>query len=43
MSDNITTLSDSTFDEVVRSSDKPILVDFWAEMVWSVQDHCSDS
>ena len=31
MSDNITTLSDSTFDEVVRSSDKPILVDFWAE------------
>ena len=24
-------LTDATFDEVVKSSDKPILVDFWAE------------
>ena len=31
MSDKITTLTDATFDEVVRSSDKPLLVDFWAE------------
>jgi len=31
MSDKITTLTDATFDEVVGSSDKPILVDFWAE------------
>ena len=31
MSANITTLSDATFDEVVGSSDKPLLVDFWAE------------
>jgi len=31
MAGNITTLTDSTFDEVVGSSDKPILVDFWAE------------
>lgn len=31
MSDNVKTLTDATFDEVVHSSDKPILVDFWAE------------
>lgn len=31
MSDNITTLSDTTFQEEVASSDEPILVDFWAE------------
>jgi thioredoxin 1 len=31
MAANITTLTDATFDEVVGSSDKPILVDFWAE------------
>ena len=24
-------LTDATFDEAVKSSDKPILVDFWAE------------
>ncbi len=28
---NITNLTDSTFDEVIGSSDKPVLVDFWAE------------
>jgi thioredoxin 1 len=28
---NITTLTDATFDETVRAADKPILVDFWAE------------
>ncbi|HEV2426690.1 MAG TPA: thioredoxin [Acidimicrobiales bacterium] len=31
MSERITTLTDATFAEVVGSSDKPILVDFWAE------------
>lgn len=31
MSANITTLTDATFDEVVGSAEKPILVDFWAE------------
>lgn len=31
MSENIKTLTDATFDEVVGSSEKPILVDFWAE------------
>jgi len=31
MSDRITTLSDATFDEHVKSSDTPVLVDFWAE------------
>lgn len=31
MSDGILHLSSSTFDETVRSSDKPVLVDFWAD------------
>ena len=31
MSDRITTLSDATFDELVKASDTPVLVDFWAE------------
>ena len=31
MSDSTTTLTAGTFDEVVSSSEKPILVDFWAE------------
>jgi thioredoxin 1 len=31
MSNNITTLTDANFDEVVGASDKPVLVDFWAE------------
>lgn len=30
MAENIVTLSDATFDEAIRS-EKPILVDFWAE------------
>jgi len=31
MSDKIVTLDDSTFDEQVKASDVPVLVDFWAE------------
>jgi thioredoxin 1 len=31
MSENITTLTDATFDETIGASEKPILVDFWAE------------
>ena len=31
MSSPIQILSDATFDEVVGSAEKPILVDFWAE------------
>ena len=31
MADDILTLSDSTFDEAIGSSDTPVLVDFWAE------------
>jgi thioredoxin 1 len=31
MSDQITILSDASFDEHVKASDVPVLVDFWAE------------
>ncbi|MBM3730487.1 MAG: thioredoxin [Actinobacteria bacterium] len=31
MADGILTLTSSTFDETVNASDRPILVDFWAE------------
>ena len=31
MSDGIVTLTDATFDETVKSSSTPIIVDFWAE------------
>ena len=31
MATGIAHLSDDTFDEVVGSSDQPVLVDFWAE------------
>ena len=31
MANGITALSDATFDETVKGSDLPVLVDFWAE------------
>jgi thioredoxin 1 len=31
MSEKITELNDATFDEHVKASDVPVLVDFWAE------------
>ena len=31
MAGNISTLTDSTFDEEISGSDGPVLVDFWAE------------
>lgn len=31
MSENTTTLTDANFDATIKGSDKPILVDFWAE------------
>lgn len=31
MAGNLLTVSDADFDEVVKGSDKPVLVDFWAE------------
>ena len=31
MTSPITILTDATFDEVIGSTEKPILVDFWAE------------
>jgi thioredoxin 1 len=31
VADGIVTLSDATFDETVKSSPNPVVVDFWAE------------
>jgi thioredoxin 1 len=31
MSENTTTLTDANFDNTVKTADKPLLVDFWAE------------
>jgi thioredoxin 1 len=31
MAGNITTLTDTTFDEEIKGADEPVLVDFWAE------------
>ena len=31
MSENITTLTDATFDEQIGASTAPVVVDFWAE------------
>ncbi len=31
MADNITTLTDSSFDEEIKGASEPVLVDFWAE------------
>jgi thioredoxin 1 len=31
MADGIVTLTSATFDETVAASDKPVVVDFWAE------------
>ena len=31
MAENITTLTDTNFNEEVKGSDQPVLVDFWAE------------
>ncbi len=31
MSDNIKTITDASFEQDVLNSDKPVLVDFWAE------------
>ncbi len=31
MGENISTVSDATFDEVIKASTEPVLVDFWAE------------
>lgn len=31
MSENTTTLTDANFENTIKNSDKPILVDFWAE------------
>lgn len=31
MSNNIVSLSEATFDQIINDANKPVLVDFWAE------------
>ncbi len=31
MSENVTALTEATFDEVVNGTEEPVIVDFWAE------------
>lgn len=34
-------VTEATFKQEVLESDKPVLVDFWANMVWTLPDACT--
>ncbi len=36
-SDNVQTFTDGNFDETVIKAGTPVLVDFWAPLVWALQ------
>ena len=43
MSDHVIHVTDDDFDSQVLQSDEPVLVDFWAAVVRSVQDDRADA